>query len=63
MTPVPLSKLSADSGDSSPNTSNVILEDSSSQGTDYIEKQFGWPYVECVVNIYSLRFLKKVITN
>lgn len=52
MTPVPLSKLSADSGDSSPNTSNVILEDSSSQETDYIEKQFGWPYVECVVNIF-----------
>ncbi|XP_025192312.1 glycerophosphocholine phosphodiesterase GPCPD1-like isoform X1 [Melanaphis sacchari] len=49
MTPVPLSsKLSADSGDSSPNISNVILEDSSSHGTDYIQKQFGWPYVEYV---------------
>lgn len=51
MTPVPLSKLSADSGDASPNTSSFIHEDSSSQGTDYIEKHFGWPYVECVVNI------------
>lgn len=52
MTPVPLSKLSADSGDTSPNTSSFIHEDSSSQGTDYIEKHFGWPYVECVVNLF-----------
>jgi len=52
MTPVPLSKLSADSGDASPNTSSFIQEDSSSQGTDYIEKHFGWPYVEFVVNIF-----------
>ncbi|XP_015371225.1 PREDICTED: glycerophosphocholine phosphodiesterase GPCPD1-like [Diuraphis noxia] len=70
MTPIPLSKLSADSGDTSPNTSSFIHEDSSSQGTDYIEKHFGWPYVECVVNIfihfpaepkprYSLRFIFK----
>ncbi|XP_060846937.1 LOW QUALITY PROTEIN: glycerophosphocholine phosphodiesterase GPCPD1-like [Rhopalosiphum padi] len=47
MTPVHLSKPPADTGDTSPNTSNFILEDSSSHGTDYIQKQFGWPYVEC----------------
>jgi len=63
MTPVHLSKPPADTGDTSPNTSNFILEDSSSHGTDYIQKQFGWPYVECAVNITFLSFLQKLITS
>lgn len=51
MTPVPLSKLTADSGDSSPITNSLFLDDSNSLVADENQKHPGWPFVECMVSI------------
>jgi len=51
MTPIPLSKLSADSGDTSPSTNSFFLDDSNSQAADDIQKHCEWPFVECAVSI------------
>lgn len=54
MTPIPLSKLSANSENNSPGDNSDFLDDSNSQGADDIQKRFGWPNVECVVSINYL---------
>lgn len=52
MTPVPLIKLSDDSGDA---TNSFLLDDSNSLldavDDDDDQKYLGWPFVECVVSI------------
>lgn len=50
MTPVPLSKLTADSGDASP-TNSFFLDDSNSLIVDENQRNAGWPFVECMVSI------------
>jgi len=51
MTPVPLSKLTADSGDASPTTNSCFLDDSNSLIVDENQINAGWPFVECMVSI------------
>lgn len=45
---MPLSKLTADSGDDSPN--NCFFDDSNHL-IDENQKHSGWPFVECMVSI------------
>lgn len=52
MTPIPLSKLAADSGEAPPGNTSFLLDDSNSEAADDIYKRFGWPFVECVVSIF-----------
>lgn len=51
MTPIPLSKITANSGDTSPSTNSFFYDDSNSIVTDDLNKHPGWPFVECMVNI------------
>lgn len=52
MTPIPLSKLTADSGETSPFNTSFLLEDSNSEAANDIYKHFGWPIVECAVSSF-----------
>lgn len=51
MTPIPLSKLTAGSGDNSPTTDSFFHDDSNSMATEDFHKNPGWPFVECMVSI------------
>lgn len=55
MTPVPLFKVSDDSGDTSPNS--FVLDDSNSHTDEENQKHLGWPFVKCVVSIVEITCL------
>lgn len=52
MTPVRLSKQSANPGSTFP---NFLIDDLSSQTFDD-QKHSGWPFVECVVSVSSIYY-------
>lgn len=57
MTPVPLTKLSVNDEDISPDANSFLLDDSNSIAADDIQKHSGWPFVEYVVS--TVEELKK----
>lgn len=58
MTPIPLTKLSANEGDISPEANSFLLDDSNSIAADDIQKHSGWPFVEYVVStVESLKII------